>query len=564
MASTPATDTILLKGGTFLAHEGTNVQILKGYDLLIEGKEIRKIAKEITPPSRARVVDCTNKIVSPGFIDTHHHMWQSQLKGRHADHGFLDYMLHGSLPSYNYKPDDIYWGQLAGCLESLDSGVTTVVDHAHMTYSADHATAGINASASSGLRIFFCYTAIPRVKEWSSSQLEYEDEVFPEWWHTQLESLARSQPFGDGRVYLGLGFDSWKLPEKDIIDLWTKCRESGIKLFTTHYVVNATPGKFPFPQESGLLKPDLILSHSTGAPDEDYKIIREHGAFVSSTPDTELQMGLGYPVAFRDDIKSNASFGVDLHSNNSADILTQLRIGMQYARAIEDEKRVRNGGHPAVNIKVQEAFNLGTIQGAKAVGMEDKIGSLAEGKLADIVIFDTRSPAMVGAAEEDPLAALVLHASVRDIDTVIVDGKIRKENKTLRPIEVQGAPKFGSGTQIKWADVVDEMLASRAVIKKRSESQSVDVAREVLYRRYSGNPKDTQGSALRLPRVKRTSLYFTRIIMETAFIEKVRLCSTAAADSHDLAWCWDMTAVKLQPVPMLQPKDLSDDFDPTP
>lgn len=72
--------TILLKGGNLLAHEGTKVQVLKGYDLLIEGKEIRKIAKGITAPAGARVVDCANKIVSPGFIDTHHHLWQSQVR----------------------------------------------------------------------------------------------------------------------------------------------------------------------------------------------------------------------------------------------------------------------------------------------------------------------------------------------------------------------------------------------------------------------------------------------------------------------------------------------------
>ncbi|KAJ9298986.1 hypothetical protein DTO271G3_3228 [Paecilomyces variotii] len=473
MVSNP---TILLKGGNLLVHEGTRVQVLKGYDLLIEGKEIRKIAKGITAPAGTRVVDCANKIVSPGFIDTHHHLWQSQLKGRHADHSFIDYMVHGNLHSYNYKPDDIYWGQLAGCLESLDGGVTTVVDHAHMTYSADHASAAINASASSGLRTFFCYSAIPRVKEWSSTKLEYDEELFPEWWHTQLDSLARSQPFGDGRVYLGLAFDSWTLPKKEIVDLWTKCRKSRIKLFTTHYVGNATGGKFL----------DVLLSHVTGAPDEVYKIIRENGAFVSSTPDTELQMGLGYPVAFRDDIKSNASLGVDCHSNNSGDIMTQIRVGMQTARAVENEKRVRNGGHPAVDIKVEEAFNLGTIQGAKAVGLENQIGSLSEGKLADIVIFETRSPAMVCAAEENPLAALVQHASVRDIDMVIVDGKIRKENKNLVPLEVQGAPKFGSGKQIRWEDVVEEVLTSREAIKKRSESQSADVAKEALYRRFSG------------------------------------------------------------------------------
>lgn len=83
MASTPAIDTILLKGGTLLSHEGANVQILKGYDLLVEGKEIRKIAREIIPSPGARVVDCTDKIVSPGFIDTHHHLWQSQVRSCH-------------------------------------------------------------------------------------------------------------------------------------------------------------------------------------------------------------------------------------------------------------------------------------------------------------------------------------------------------------------------------------------------------------------------------------------------------------------------------------------------
>lgn len=99
--------------------------------------------------------------------------------------------------------------------------------------------------ASSGLRSFFCYDAIFRVKEWSTTNFEYDEELFPEWWQTQLESLARSQPFGDGRVYLGLAFDSWNLPKDTIINLWSKCRELGVKLFTSHYVGNTTSGKFP-------------------------------------------------------------------------------------------------------------------------------------------------------------------------------------------------------------------------------------------------------------------------------------------------------------------------------
>jgi cytosine/adenosine deaminase-related metal-dependent hydrolase len=89
-----------------------------------------------------------------------------------------------------------------------------------------------------------------------------------------------------------------------------------------------------------------------------------------------------------------------------------------------------------VNARVEEAFNLGTIQGARAVGMGAEIGSLTVGKLADIVIFDARSPGMLCAAEEDPVAAVVQHASIRDIEAVIVDGKIRKLDGKLVSVKV--------------------------------------------------------------------------------------------------------------------------------
>lgn len=79
MTSTLTPEKILLKGGTLLTHEGARVKILKGYDLLIEGNKIRKINEDITAPPNARIVDCKNKIISPGFIDTHHHLWQSQV-----------------------------------------------------------------------------------------------------------------------------------------------------------------------------------------------------------------------------------------------------------------------------------------------------------------------------------------------------------------------------------------------------------------------------------------------------------------------------------------------------
>lgn len=91
-----AESTILLQGGTLLVHDETDyVSPLRNTDILIQGNRIAKVAQGITPPAGAEVVDCTGKIVSPGLVDTHHHLWQTQLKGCHAEHSLFDYMTEG-------------------------------------------------------------------------------------------------------------------------------------------------------------------------------------------------------------------------------------------------------------------------------------------------------------------------------------------------------------------------------------------------------------------------------------------------------------------------------------
>lgn len=87
---------LLLKGGTALIHDADDhVKALKT-DILIEGNKIAKIEPEILAPPNVEAIDCTDKIISPGFVDTHHHVWQTQLKGRHADQLLLDYMVTGT------------------------------------------------------------------------------------------------------------------------------------------------------------------------------------------------------------------------------------------------------------------------------------------------------------------------------------------------------------------------------------------------------------------------------------------------------------------------------------
>jgi cytosine/adenosine deaminase-related metal-dependent hydrolase len=112
-----STSSFLLQGGTILYHErDDSITPLKNADLLIEGNLIKAIGSNLPGSEKTRVIDCTNKIISPGFIDTHHHLWQSQLKGRFNDDTLLDYMPKGNMASYAFSKEDMYWGE---CISSL-------------------------------------------------------------------------------------------------------------------------------------------------------------------------------------------------------------------------------------------------------------------------------------------------------------------------------------------------------------------------------------------------------------------------------------------------------------
>ena len=144
---------ILLKDGTALIHDSNEAVKAVKTDILLEGNKISKIGKDITAP-QAQIIDCNDKIISPGFIDTHHHgkctlvpdemqandvsVWHTQLKGRHADQSLLEYMASGNFVSKIFTPEDVFFGQLGGCLEMIDCGTTTVADYAHVNISAEH------------------------------------------------------------------------------------------------------------------------------------------------------------------------------------------------------------------------------------------------------------------------------------------------------------------------------------------------------------------------------------------------------------------------------------------
>jgi cytosine/adenosine deaminase-related metal-dependent hydrolase len=380
-------------------------------------------------------------------------------------------------------------------LEGVAAGTTTVVDHAHVTCSPDHAKLAIAATASVGIRSVFCYTPIMRVKQFNP--LIYYPNPFEDWVMQTFDELADKGPFGEGRVKLGFAFDLFFLPPEMIKSLFAQVKNKGVKTITCHGSVSLG-NIVKSLHDLGLLDESIIISHGGVIRSADAELIKAAGAHLSSTPSSELQMAMGRPYCFDASfidggatgdaigLQDNASLGVDCHTITGGSILTEARIALQNARHIFNEYYMKQGRVPRTvpeNLSVEAAFNLATIKGAEAANMSNEVGRIAEGYKADLVIFDALSPSMVAAAQHDPVASIILHSTPADIDTVIVDGIIRKEGGKLLPVSVDGAARQVTGeTILDWTTVARKVVSSRANMQEEIDKIEFVEASNALHK----------------------------------------------------------------------------------
>ena len=246
---------ILLRGGTIIQHDASDSITTPSADILIAGNRIKTIGSSLQPIDDSTViVDCTSKIISPGFIDTHHHLWQTQLKGRHADEVLTEYLWTGNFTASLFEPIDAFWANLGGGLEALSAGTTSLVDHSHVAHSPQHIRAALDGLVSSGLRGVFCPAFAGRVKSWAP-KFALDEDMVPAWFEkTVFDDLATEGPWGDGaagkcRVKLGLAFDGigW-VPDEMALKVYGRARNAGMQLITSHFthIVPGEPLRFYF------------------------------------------------------------------------------------------------------------------------------------------------------------------------------------------------------------------------------------------------------------------------------------------------------------------------------
>jgi hypothetical protein len=164
--------------------------------------------------------------------------------------------------------------------------------------------------------------------------------------------------------------------------------------------------------------------------------------------------------------------GVVFPTKQKAFLTTAQSVLLECSRGLDNEKFIAYDKIPKrVNKTIEEAFNLGTIAGARAIGRETELGSLKVGKKADILVWDATSPGMVCAAEEDAVAAVVLHSSPADLEMVIIDGVIRKEGGKLKSVDFSEGNEIWDGEKgvWEWKEISKELVRRRVEMMKKLE-----------------------------------------------------------------------------------------------
>lgn len=422
---------LLIRGGRVLTMDD-RLGDLDPADVLIEDGAIAAVAPDLTAPG-AEVLDAAGMIVTPGFVDTHRHVWQTQLRTVAADWSLFDYFAHmRSIYGSFYEAEDAYLGNHVGALEALSAGITTLVDHCHIINSPAHADAAVAGLRDAGIRGVFCYGLYP-----NPTQHPFAMTLDPGWRRDDARRVRREHfADADGLLRLGLAPSEVEaMPLETIRHEIELGRELGALRISCHVAMGAYDrGRRIVGQlaSDGLLAADVLLVHGASLTDDELDAVARAGVGISATPETELQMGMGHPVTARALARGvSTSLGIDIVSNYAGDMFAQMRLQLQAERGLQHAGRT--AAPREVGFHTRQVLELATRGGSRVAGLDRVVGSLTPGKQGDVVLTRTDGVHMVPAV--DPVAALVLYANAADVDTVLVGGRVVKRGGRLVDVD---------------------------------------------------------------------------------------------------------------------------------
>ena len=395
---------LLLKGGTIVSLDPKVGDFVKG-DVLIEGKKIVNVAADIRSQA-AQVIDASNTIVIPGFVDAHRHSWEGQLRRIIPDGAIGAYMAttHQGFARF-YRPHDHYVGNMITALGCIDAGITCVIDNSHNSRSAAHSDAAVQALIDSGIRGVHASGA-PQTGEW--------DRQWPQdLARLQKQFFASDDQLVTLRMFSGMDRENWAL-----------ARRLGLRITTES---NAAGPEFETFWNAKLLGPDNTFNHCQNWPDLVWQRIKESGATVNVCPRSDAQYALGEGIAALQkaiDHGIRPGLSIDNEVSYGTDMFTEMRVAFNIQRAMATYRKTTGDQKAPALIVVRDMLECATIGGAGCAGLLNKCGTLTPGKEADIVLI--RADDINVYPSNHAIGTVVAAADTRNVDTVIIGGRVRK------------------------------------------------------------------------------------------------------------------------------------------
>jgi cytosine/adenosine deaminase-related metal-dependent hydrolase len=406
----------LFKGGTVLTLDRQVPNLATG-DVLVQDDRIAAVGPSIDAGD-ADVIDAAGHIVMPGLVDAHHHMWLGVMRRMmpNVDDLFAYIDVVAERLGAHYRPLDMYVSTKLTAAASLDAGITTIIDACHSSRSPEHTDAALDALKAAGIRALHMAGA-PMDKQACAAHLPGD-----------LRRLARDWNAADGLVRVGL-FGQLNL------DWWHVARELDMRILTEFIGDLATLS--PAFTTPGVLGPHNIFNHCTRVPQETWKRLADAGVNVTVNPRSDALFGFDDDTfAYQQAVDHGLApaLGIDLDTAFGSDMFGEMHALFGQQRAAMRYRRFRGEADVPAPISVEAVLQAATVNGARAAGVDDRVGTLTPGKQADIIMVRTRGVAVFPVTHA---IGTIVHAVERaDVDTVMVGGRLRKRAGRLVDIDL--------------------------------------------------------------------------------------------------------------------------------
>jgi cytosine/adenosine deaminase-related metal-dependent hydrolase len=429
-ATLPSRGELILRNGHVMTMDPALGDIAGG-DVHIKNGEIMAVGKAIEAPG-ATAIDGRRMIVLPGLVETHWHMWNTLLRsfgGEKPDQGYFPTAVaFGKVMT----PEDMYSGTRLAAAEALNCGMTTVHSYCHNLRSRAHAEADIRAIKEAGLRARWSYGWPQGLPDTQACNLDDLRGLHRDW-----ASFSNDGLISLGFAWRGM-FRNTALPREVYHSEFETARRLSIPISLHVGSREDAKGQIEALANENLLGKDVQIIHALSASPAEIAMIAKAGSTVSVSPGTELRIGYGF-TKISEFLDAGIRLGVSVDTtvlSGDANLFGILKM----IRNIENAK-----AHDEFRMPARRALELGTIEGARSLGIDDRVGSLKPGKRADVIMIATNQLNM--GVFTDPAHMVVESTQPENVDTVIVDGRILKRGGKLTALATE---QVLSGAAASW------------------------------------------------------------------------------------------------------------------